>query len=214
MKALAGIIRRCYTWRNLAWQALAALLTYVLVTTGFDWYWFTHTRDPLLQSWTFPAAIIGGLVPILLPLTLLLIGKREKGGVAWRTGLALAYAVATGWLVSSFYKFFTGRIPPPFRAETYTDISRQFNFGLFRDGIFWGWPSSHTTIAFAMAVTLFVLCANRPAIRYGALLVALYIGLSVSTNIHWFSEFVAGAIIGSVIGAVVGRTFWYTASHE
>jgi len=26
-------------------------------------------------------------------------------------------------------------------------------------------------------------------------------------NIHWFSEFVAGAIIGSLIGMVVGRSF-------
>jgi membrane-associated phospholipid phosphatase len=193
---------------------LAVLLTYTFVTTGFDWYWFTHTRGPLLQSWFFPAAIIGGVLPILLPAVLLTVGKYRGNALAWRRGLALAYAVATGWLVSSFYKSFTGRIPPPFRAQTYTDISHQFNFGLLRHGIFWGWPSSHTTIAFAMAVTLWILCPDRPVIKYGALLVAFYIGISVSTDIHWFSEFVAGAIIGSVVGSVVGRTFWYTARYE
>jgi membrane-associated phospholipid phosphatase len=35
----------------------------------------------------------------------------------------------------------------------------------------------------------------------------LYVGLSVSVTIHWFSEFVAGAIFGSLIGVVVGRSF-------
>ena len=73
--------------------------------------------------------------------------------------------------------------------------------------MFWGWPSSHTTIAFAVAVTLFVLYRKNPLVKYPALLVALYIGVGVSTNIHWFSEFVAGAIIGSVIGSVVGNAY-------
>ena len=58
-----------------------------------------------------------------------------------------------------------------------------------------------------MAVTLFIQYKNRPLIKYGALVVALYIGIGVSTNIHWFSDFIAGVILGSVIGVAAGKTF-------
>lgn len=126
---------------------------------------------------------------------------------ALNTSYAIAQVAFIGLFMSSFYKVFTGRIPPPFRTQSLVDISRQFEFGFFRDGAFWGWPSSHTTIAFAVAVTLFILYQENKFIKYGALLVALYIGIGVSTNIHWFSEFVAGAIFGSIIGVVVGKSF-------
>ena len=76
-----------------------------------------------------------------------------------------------------------------------------------RGGVFWGWPSSHTTIAFAMAVTLFTLCPKQRWLGFVAILYAFYVGIGVSMTIHWFSDFVAGAIIGSVIGAVVGKSF-------
>ena len=73
--------------------------------------------------------------------------------------------------------------------------------------MFWGWPSSHTTVAFAMALALWELYPENRLIRYGAILYAFYVGIGVSITIHWFSEFVAGAIIGSVIGVVVGKSF-------
>ena len=60
-----------------------------------------------------------------------------------------------GLLISSAYKAVTGRVHP---AHTIgEDISADFRFGWMRGGVFWGWPSSHTTIAFAMAVTVFTL---------------------------------------------------------
>jgi membrane-associated phospholipid phosphatase len=76
-----------------------------------------------------------------------------------------------------------------------------------RGGVFWGWPSSHTTIAFAMAVTVFTLYPKQRWLGWVAILYAGYVGLGVSMTIHWFSDFAAGAIIGSVIGAVVGKSF-------
>jgi membrane-associated phospholipid phosphatase len=52
-----------------------------------------------------------------------------------------------------------------------------------------------------------MLYPKRLAIRYIAILYALYIGFGVSINIHWFSDFIAGSIIGSVIGIVVGASY-------
>ena len=87
------------------------------------------------------------------------------------------------------------------------DSSHGFQFGFLRGGVFWGWPSSHTTIAFAMMLCLVALYPKNRWLMVGALLYAFYVGFAVSVTIHWLSEFVAGAIIGSVIGIVVGRSF-------
>jgi len=87
------------------------------------------------------------------------------------------------------------------------DSSRGFQFGFLKGGVFWGWPSGHTTVTFAMTVCLIVLYPKNKMAVFLALLYALYIGLGISVTIHWFSEFVAGAIIGSVIGTVVGKSF-------
>ena len=51
-----------------------------------------------------------------------------------------------------------------------------------RGGVFWGWPSSHTTIAFAMAVTILMLFPKQKWVGYMAITYALYIGLGVSTT--------------------------------
>ncbi len=122
-------------------------------------------------------------------------------------GWALGQAALLGWFVSSLYKAFTGRIQPDL-LNTLTDSSRQFQFGFLEHGIFWGWPSSHTTVAFAMAFTcLALLPRTRTFTRVTALVLAFYVGIGVSLSIHWFSEFIAGAIIGAAIGHVVG-TEW------
>ena len=104
------------------------------------------------------------------------------------------------------YKAFTGRIQPDL-ANVTIDVSNRFNFGFLEHGIFWGWPSSHTTVSFAIAFTLITMFPERKRLKWGALATALYVGVGVSFNIHWFSEFIAGAIIGSVAGIVVGRCF-------
>ena len=121
-------------------------------------------------------------------------------------GWAIGQAAFIGWFVSAIYKFFTGRVHPAHMVGD--DISREFRFGFYRGGVFWGWPSSHTTVAFAMAVTIVMLFPKQRLLQLLALAYALYIGISVSMTIHWFSDFAAGAIIGSVVGVVVGRNFY------
>ena len=124
------------------------------------------------------------------------------------TANALGQSVLIGLLICSFYKALTGRDHPPrLLAQNTIDISREFRFGFMRGGIFWGWPSSHTTIAFAMSIALLMLYPKNVVIRYLAVFYALYVGFGVSISIHWFSDFIAGSIIGTVIGVVVGKSF-------
>ena len=195
----------CYKGWMILWHIIAITLTFILVTSGFDWLYFASTRNPILRSWMFPAAPIGGLVPIALPIILLTIGSISRSAKTTLAGWAVGQAELVGALVAAAYKAITGRVHPSHGVGA--DISHIFQFGFLRGGVFWGWPSSHTTIAFAMAVTLFQLFPKQRWLGYVAITYALYIGLGVFMTIHWISDFLAGAIIGTVIGAVVGRSF-------
>ncbi len=185
----------------------AIVLTSIAVWSGFDWSYFTDTRSDLLRSIAFPAVTLGALLPILLPLVLIGIGAVIKNKKTILCGWAIGQAAFIGWFISSLYKAFTGRVGP-YLYGTGPDISAHFQFGFLRGGIFWGWPSSHTAVAFAMAVTLFILFRHKHVLcRIATLIYAIYIGLAVSVTIHWFSDFLAGAIIGTIIGIIVGKTF-------
>ena len=199
---------------------LAAIgLTIIIVISGFDSWYFASTRSPILQSYIFPATFVGGVLPILIPLTLLIIGKIKRNKNLLHTAYAIAQAAIMGLLISSTYEAFTGRAHPnihrsgifnnlPIDPNISIDtLSKEFHFGFLKGGVFWGWPSSHTTVAFAIALTIWVLYQKNTFIKYLAILIAAYIGIGVSTNIHWFSDFVAGTLIGSVIGIQVGKSF-------
>lgn len=196
----------CFQGRMLLWHLVAIVLTLVLIRSGFDWFYFRSTRDPLLREWMFPSAPIGALVPLALPLILIVSGFILSHARISRAGWAIGQAALLGSLISSAYKAVTGRAHPAL-LELGSDISQVFKFGFLRSGVFWGWPSSHTTIAFAMAAAFCALCPKPRWPGWLAMAYAGYIGLGVSVTIHWFSDFAAGAIIGSVIGTVVGKGF-------
>jgi membrane-associated phospholipid phosphatase len=195
----------CFKGWMLIWHVVAIVLTVILVMSGLDWRYFLATRNPVLRSWMFPAVHIGGLLPLALPLILFAIGIIARNARAISAGWAVGQAELLGSLVSSACKAVTGRAHPAHSIGV--DMSHVFHFGWLRGGVFWGWPSSHATIAFAMAVTVFTLWPKRRWLGFVALLYAFYVGIGVSMTIHWFSDFVAGAIIGSVIGTVVGKSF-------
>ena len=198
----------CFGMKYLPWHILAIVSTSIIVRSGFDWKSYLLFRNSSIQTYLFPAVVLGGLLPIFIPMFLFVYGKVKKDFQYLWSAYAVAEAAFLGSLISSFYKAFTGRVQPPHFGALLQDISHGFQFGFLRYGIFWGWPSSHTTIAFAIAVTVFMLYRKQTMLRYFALFLALYIGLGVSISIHWFSDFVAGAIIGSVIGVVVGNSFF------
>jgi membrane-associated phospholipid phosphatase len=199
-------IRQIFSIKNLVWHIIAILLTYVIVKSGIDWYYFQAVRGETLNKIFFPAVVIGGLLPTLLPIGLILTGFKNKHEEYMTVGIALAEATIIGSLISSSYKALTGRIQPNV-YDTVDNISNGFQFGFWEHGIFWGWPSSHTTIAFAMAFTLVMLFTGNKKIKYISIFYAFYIGVGVSLAVHWFSDFVAGAILGTLIGIIVGKNF-------
>jgi membrane-associated phospholipid phosphatase len=206
---LPANIAKCFRGRNLLWHLLAIALTWGILASGLDWLYFASLRNTAVYPFLFPAAIIGGLLPMLAPVAVFIAGLVRKNLRTLNAAWAMGQAAIIGSVVSSFYKFFTGRVQPPqlLTATTTPDVSWGFRFGLDKGGIFWGWPSSHTTIAFAVSVTLVLLYPESKWIKYLALVYAAYVGLGVSVSIHWFSDVVAGVIMGTIIGIVVGRSF-------
>jgi membrane-associated phospholipid phosphatase len=211
-----------FSGSNLLWHLLAIVLTFAVVETGFDWKFFVYISGVSWRRYFFPALMFGSALPLLLPLGFLVASLISKNKKALKIGFAETQAVILGLFIAGFYKAFTGRVQPPghfhpgaFDAGKLTDISHQFQFGFLRHGIFWGWPSSHTTLAFAMAAVFWVALPKSKIARTIALTYALYIGIGVAaTSIHWFSEFIAGAIIGSIIGFVVGRSYFSAENPE
>ena len=201
----------CFKGWRIVWHIVAILLTVILMLSGFDWRYFLATRNPALRSWMWPAVGIGGLLPLILPLYLLAAGFIVENVRIKLAGWAIGQAELIGAFIAAAYKAVTGRVHPAHIVGE--DISHVFRFGWLRGGVFWGWPSSHATIAFAMAATVFTLCPKQRWLGLVAILYACYVGIGVSMTIHWFSDFVAGAIIGSVIGAVVGKCFGGNIEH-
>lgn len=199
--------RTLFRGRYLLMQVVAIGLSIFIVMSGLDWSYYVATRG-IPGILIFPGIMLGGILPVLgLPL-LLATGKILKRESLVLAAWVMGQAAFLGWALSSLYKAFTGRIPPPFRVDNIaTDISHGFRFGFMEGGIFWGWPSSHTTVAFAMACALQALYPTKKILGIIAILYAVMIGISTSVSIHWLSESVAGVLFGTAVGHVVGLYF-------
>jgi membrane-associated phospholipid phosphatase len=210
MKSLIYAIPRtvieCYSDFKWLWHILAISLTFILVVTNVDWYWYINTRSTTLYYIFFPAVVIGGILPLIVPLYLIIVGYFTKKRNIEFLGYAIGEAAIIGSIISSFYKIFTGRLQPNL-FDVIDNITKSFQFGFWQHGVFWGWPSSHTTIAFAMAFTLVHLFPKNKTMKVFSILYAVYIGIGVSFYIHWLSDCIAGAIFGYIIGNTVGKKY-------
>ncbi len=178
-------ITQIFSLKNLRWHLLFIILTYIIVSSGFDQYYLQSTRGATIQALLWPAAIVGFLMPVVLSISMYIYGKVKNNQRLLNATHATIQAGLLGLGISSLYKVFTGRPGPHFRqAIMNSDISHIFRFGILRGGAFQGWPSSHTAVAFAMSFALITLYSENKFIKYIAFIYALYIGIGVSVNIH------------------------------
>lgn len=192
---------------------VAGVASYGLVESGVDWRWYRNAIDhPWISRAGRISVVTGPLVSLALPLGLYFYGRSERDVNMQITGLALGQAAINAAIITSVLKAFTGRVGPQHKSET-TDYSKNFRFGFLRGGIYQGWPSSHTAAAFSMTTVLMKLYPKNIAFKIGGLTYASLIGLGVSTNIHWFSDAVAGAFIGYAIGSTVGIGYRNLLNH-
>jgi membrane-associated phospholipid phosphatase len=169
-------------------------------------YKYSIQNNKRVYNIGYPAVYAGWIVPFAVPLSTYIYGRIDKNDDLQITGLAVGQAALDGWLISTTMKVFTGRVPPT-KLKDGDDIRGDFRFGFLKGGANNGWPSSHTTAAFAMATTLAELYPDNMTVKVCSYAYASFIGLGVSTNIHWFSDVFAGALIGYAIGKTVGSNF-------
>ena len=205
---LAGNFGRCFAPHFLPFHLLAIISTYYFATTGFDWWIYSTGRANIPFTLVMIAGFGGFLVPVLLPAVFYGIGYFAKEAKMRMIAFALAHAGILGVLLSWFYKAFTGRAHPDLWSYvSLTDVTHQFQFGFLKGGVLWGWPSSHTTVAFAMAITLALLYKKNNAIRVPVLLWACFVGFGASVGFHWPSDVLAGVIFGTIVGMVVAKSY-------
>ena len=199
-------IGNCFSGFNFLWHIVAIGLTYIIATSGFDWFYFQFTRGDFIQTFFFLSIRLGEIVPIVLPIVLYGVGKQRKNFKMLNVAFAIGQAVITSFVFFAIYKGVTGRAIPPL-LNAVTDTSRIFHFGILGNSIFWGWPSGHTMLAFSLLTTLWILYSENKLIKYISTFYAIYIALGMSVTLHWFSDVVAGALIGVIIGITVGKNF-------
>jgi membrane-associated phospholipid phosphatase len=201
---LPRLFARLFYPRYLYWHILAIALTVLLVTSGADWQYFLASRA--FKTYGLLAAVVGFFAPVAVPCFFYAWSWYRSLPALREAAIRLAQAELLGYLVSICYKAVTGRAAPLFYSYSLTgDTSRDFHFGFWGNGVFWGWPSSHTAVAFAMAAALVLLFPKSRLIRLVAPLYALLIGLGVSVSIHWFSDFIAGALLGILAGYIAAK---------
>jgi len=193
--------------KNLLWHVLAIGVTAVLVLSGADWQFFEATRLEILY-WPIMIAGIGGFfMPVLVPLGMYLWGEFAHRPFLMMKGAAVGRAVIIAYVVSIIYKALTGREEPEFLTTfSLVDNSRAFDFGFLEYGVFWGWPSSHAAVAFALSFTLIFLTRSL-LVRIPAAVYAIFIGFGAAVGFHWLSDVLAGAILGLLVATVVSHNF-------
>ena len=202
------LVRKIFLLQYIPLYIAAVGFTYVLVMLGVDWAYFLFIMKRVPRPFLFISDLLGFLIPIFLPLVLYMFSKIRKSAYLRILAEATMYATFLGLSVSTCIKSFTGRVSPPDDGNMLVDTSHAFQFGFMREQIIGGWPSSHTTIAFALATTLVLLCPQSWRVKVLALSTAVCIGIGVTFGWHWLSEFVAGALIGTALGHVVGRYYY------
>lgn len=210
-------------WPRTLLHILAILISIPLVIFAVDWHYFLFFKHHLwLQIFLAPAVFLGSWVPLLLPPTLYLIGKKENRKYLIPLAFALTQAGVVALFWTALYKMFTGRKGPELHKKYISNYSTKFSFGIMRGGVFEGWPSSHAAIIWSMAIVYYLYIPtlmeqyqhqkdqfdlNLLKSRKYGLLLAGYIGLGVSTNIHWLSDALAGILVGITIGLATWRNF-------
>lgn len=214
--------KKTFKWPGPLLHLFAILISLPIVYYGIDWAYFKFfAKYKYLQIFMFPAVSLGGLIPLLFPPMIYLHAKREDKPYLEPLAFSLTQAAVVGVFWASIYKAFSGRTGPELFEDFDGDYSQEFAFGFLRTGVFDGWPSAHTSIAWAMAVVFFLYRPEKnienkieleeiPRIlnyrKYG-FIYAFYVGFGVSTNIHWLSDAVAGVLIGISVGLAVSGTF-------
>ena len=170
---------------------------------------FVARQDQLVYGIAFtPGMMMGTFFPILVPGYMYFISDNRALN---NTGAVAVQATAVTFLYNNILKAISAREHPDAELNS-GERSRDFKWGFFRRGVFYGWPSGHSMTNAAMAMSIASYNRDKPLVVAGCALYAGYIATSMvlgaKGEAHWFSDAVAGTLMGASIGWYIGSVFY------
>ena len=160
-------------------------------------------RPVIRMAMYFPFVISGSLYAY---------GKLKKDNQAVGASFAVLQSSLIAFLYNSLLKAVTGRPHPDWRNnEDIKSLSKTFRFGFMRGGIFWGWPSGHTSSTMAVVSALTNFYPDKTWLKIAGYSYVAYMIFAVSSlnrgGMHWFSDAIAAAFMSYAIGSTVGKYY-------
>lgn len=170
---------------------------------------FAARQDQLVYGIAFtPGMMMGTFFPILVPGYMYFFSDNRALN---NTGAVAVQATAVAFLYNNILKAISAREHPDAELNS-GERSRDFKWGFFRRGVFYGWPSGHSMTNAAMAMSIASYNRDKPLVVAGCALYAGYIATSMvlgaKGEAHWFSDAVAGTLMGASIGWYIGSVFY------
>ena len=199
-------ILNSFKGNNLYLHLAGVASTVLLVTTNTDYavqhFFNTHpdfgdAAIPIIRSAMYLPFVTGG--------SLYAYGKLNKDDRAVAASFAVLQSTLVAFLYNSLLKAITGRPNPDWQNNNdMKDLSKTFRFGFLRGGVFWGWPSGHTSTAMAVVSSLTTFYNDKTWLKIAGYSVVAYMMYGVSSlhrgGMHWFSDAVAAAFMSYAIG--------------
>jgi membrane-associated phospholipid phosphatase len=187
--------------------------TVLIVTTNTDYHVhkFFYDHEGYGEA-ALPIIRAGMYFPFVTGGSLFAYGKFAKDDRAVAASFAVLQSSLIAFAYNSLLKAVTGRPNPDWQHHSdMKDLSKTFRFGFMRGGIFWGWPSGHTSSAMAVVSALTSFYSEKTWLKIAGYSVVAYMMYGVSSlhrgGMHWFSDAVAAALMSYAIGSTVGKYY-------
>ena len=187
--------------------------TVLIVTTNTDYYvhkffydheGFGETAMPVIRAGMYIPFVTGG--------SLYAYGKLYNDDRAVGASFAVLQSSLVAFLYNTLLKAVTGRPNPDWQHHSdMKALSKTFRFGFLRGGVFWGWPSGHTSSTMAVVSALTSFYSEKTWLKIAGYSLVAYMMYGVSSlhrgGMHWFSDAVAAAFMSYAIGSTIGKYY-------
>ncbi len=198
---------------NLYLHLAGVASTILIVTTNTDYHvekffneheQFGNAALPIIRSSLYIPFVTGG--------SLFLYGKMGKDDRAVAASFAVLQSSLVALGYNSLLKAITGRPNPDWQHHPdMKALSKTFRFGFLRGGIYWGWPSGHTSSIMAVVSALTNFYSEKTWLKITGYSLVAYMMYGVSSlhrgGMHWFSDAVAAAFMSYAIGSTIGKYY-------
>jgi membrane-associated phospholipid phosphatase len=210
---LGNNIVNSFKGNNLYLHLAGAATTAAIISTDLDYHIhkyfnnheeFGNASRPIIRFAQYFPFVIGG--------SLFIYGKLNKDNEAVGASYAVLQSTIIAFGYNTLLKAITGRPNPDWRnKDDLLELSKTFRFGFLRGGVFWGWPSGHTSSTMAVVAALTSFYSEKTWLKIAGYGYVAYMMLGVSSlgrgGMHWFSDAVAAALMSYAIGSTCGKYF-------